>query len=298
MGVFIFFIYITHSYNPYIISLFPKHQLNNISSLLLPFPSLMNHGLTPSKESGRLLVLFLHFKVLAAIALLAIFMYLSFSYKRAYLVDFLCHKAPDTHRVPISTFIEHKEVIGKFNSETLEFQNKVIERSGLGNESYFPSGIHLIPTDHSFKSTAEEVEMVVFTIVQALFTKHTIDPGSINILVTNCSISCPTPSLASMIINKFGFRSNVRSFNLSGMGCSSGLLSISLAKDLFQVHKNSLALVVSTESICSNMYHGKDKSMLLANCLFRMGKLQFCSRIENATRKLLNMSLNILLELI
>lgn len=113
--------------------------------------------------------------------------------------------------------------------------------------------------------------MVLFKLVQDLFTKHRIDPKSVDIIITNCSLVCPTPSLATMMINKFGFRSNIRSFNLSGMGCSAGLLSISLARDLLRVHTNSSALVLNMESVSSNMYHGQVKSMLLANCLFRMG---------------------------
>ncbi|KAJ0079541.1 hypothetical protein Patl1_22364 [Pistacia atlantica] len=51
-----------------------------------------------------------------------------------------------------------------------------------------------------------------------------------------------------MIINRFGLRSDVMSFNLSGMGCSRGILSISLAKGLLKVHKNSTVLVLSMES--------------------------------------------------
>ena len=74
-----------------------------------------------------------------------------------------------------------------------------------------------------------------------------------------------------MIINKFGFRSNVKSVNLSGMGCSAGLLSINLAKDLLRVHKNSLALVLSMEAVAPNGYRGNTKSKLIANVLFRMG---------------------------
>ncbi|XP_050221222.1 3-ketoacyl-CoA synthase 7-like [Mercurialis annua] len=225
-------------------------QTNFVGTLSIPFPDL---------------------KLSLAIVLVAIFIYITFNSKRVFLVDFVCHKAHDSYRVPISTFIEHEEILGKFSSQTLEFQTKVLERSGIGNETYFPNGLHLFPIDQSLNSTIEEVEMVLFTIVQTLFTKHGINPKNIDILITNCSVTCPTPSLASMIINKFGFRSNVKNFNLSGMGCSSGLLSISLAKELLKVHKNSLVLVLSTESMCSNMYHGKEKSMLLANCLFRMG---------------------------
>ncbi|KAJ6757111.1 3-KETOACYL-COA SYNTHASE [Salix koriyanagi] len=220
----------------------------------------------------EILILLADFKVLAAVTLMvAISLYLSFNSKRVYLVDFMCYKAPNTLRVPLSSLIEHVERWGKFDSKTIEFQTKISERSGIGNETYLPTGAHQFPCDPSLSSTIEEVEMVLFTVVQDLFTKHRIDPKSVDIIITNCSLVCPTPSLATMMINKFGFRSNIRSFNLSGMGCSAGILSISLARDLLRVHRNSLALVLSMESVSSNMYQGQVKSMLLANCLFRMG---------------------------
>ena len=127
--------------------------------------------------------------------------------------------------------------------------------------------------------------MVLFSVVQNLISKLKIDPKSSDILIMNCSIVCPTPSLASMIINKFGFRSDILSFNLSGMGCSASLLSVSLAKDL-KLHRNSLALILSTESVCSNIYHGKVKSMLLANCLFRMGSAAVLLSNRNGDKKI------------
>lgn len=56
-----------------------------------------------------------------------------------------------------------------------------------------------------------------------------------DILITNCSIFCPTPSLASMLINKFKFRRDVQSYNLGGMGCSIGVIAIGLVRDMLQV---------------------------------------------------------------
>ncbi|KAJ6827032.1 3-ketoacyl-CoA synthase 6-like [Iris pallida] len=55
------------------------------------------------------------------------------------------------------------------------------------------------------------------------------------------------------------------------MGCSAGLISIDLARDLLQVHHGSNAVVVSTEIITPNYYRGNERHMLLPNCLFRMG---------------------------
>jgi 3-ketoacyl-CoA synthase len=62
-----------------------------------------------------------------------------------------------------------------------------------------------------------------------------IRPEEIDILVTNCSIYCPTPSLASMLVNKFKLRNDVQSYHLGGMGCGNGVMALGLLKDLLQV---------------------------------------------------------------
>ncbi|CAN0914150.1 3-ketoacyl-CoA synthase 5 [Linum grandiflorum] len=209
-------------------------------------------------------------KPLALLALFAVALYYTSTSKQIYLVDFVCFKGPKTHRVPISTFVEHAE-IGNSTKDTVEFQTKVIERSGIGEQSYLPTGMHFLPPSPSLKYGVEELEMVLFSTVQNLLTKLDVDPTTIDAVITNCSLVSLTPSLAAMVINKFGFRTDVKSYNISGMGCSAGLLSLSLARDMLRVHRNSLVLVVSVEAVSPSIYEGKVKSMLLANCLFRMG---------------------------
>ena len=59
--------------------------------------------------------------------------------------------------------------------------------------------------------------------------------AQVDILIVNCSLFNPTPSLSAMIVNHFRMKSNVVSYNLSGMGCSAGVIAISLAKELLQV---------------------------------------------------------------
>ncbi|XAR55223.1 Very-long-chain 3-oxoacyl-CoA synthase [Bertholletia excelsa] len=212
-----------------------------------------------------------HLLLLVAIALtIAIYCFFS-KFSSIYLVDFSCYLPPDHLRVPTAHFIEHFTVGAQFGPETLDFQVKIGKRSGIGCEAAVPPAVHELPPNGALKPTQEETEMVIFTVVKDLLSKHNLNPKSIDILVSNCSIFCSTPSIAAKIINKFGFRSNVKSVNLSGMGCSAGLLSISLAKDLLRVHKNSIALVLSMEAVTPNGYQGTIKSMLLANALFRMG---------------------------
>jgi hypothetical protein len=47
--------------------------------------------------------------------------------------------------------------------------------------------------------------------------------------------------LAAMIVNHFKMRSNVMTYNLSGMGCSAGVISLGLAQQLLQVCMHALA---------------------------------------------------------
>merc|ERR1711920_591525 len=55
------------------------------------------------------------------------------------------------------------------------------------------------------------------------------------------------------------------------MGCSAGVISIHLAKQLLQARANSTALVISTENITCNLYMGNERRFLVQNTLFRCG---------------------------
>jgi len=74
-----------------------------------------------------------------------------------------------------------------------------------------------------------------------------------------------------MLINHFKMRSDIITYNLGGMGCSAGLLSISLVNELLQVHPNCRAVVVSMENITQNYYTGTNRSMFIPNALFKVG---------------------------
>ncbi|PNX86360.1 3-ketoacyl-CoA synthase 11-like protein [Trifolium pratense] len=117
----------------------------------------------------------------------------------------------------------------------------------------------------------KEAEEVMFGAIDEVLEKTGVNAKDIGILVVNCGMFSPTPSLSAMIVNHYKLRENVLSYNLGGMGCSAGVISIDQVKHLLQVHPNSYALVVTTENITLNWYMGNNKSMLVTNCLFRMG---------------------------
>ncbi|MCO5604507.1 hypothetical protein L7F22_058674 [Adiantum nelumboides] len=188
-----------------------------------------------------------------------------------YLVDYACAKPPPELMVPYSIFRGHSEKSGCFDFHSLDFQRKILERSGLGEQTYLPPAMHVVPARPTMAAARAEAEDVMFGAINSLFDRTGINPKDIGILIVNCSLFNPAPSLSDMLVHKYKLRGNIRSYSLGGMGCSAGVISIDLAKRLLQVHRNTYALVISMENITQNWYFGNCKSMLIPNCLFRVG---------------------------
>merc|ERR1711966_289255 len=156
-----------------------------------------------------------------------------------YMLAFSTFKAPDSWKVTHDKFVEMMKLQGCFTDESVAFMARLIARSGTGQSTAWPPGI-----------------------VQCLDGKK-----------SDRSLFSPTPSLCAMVISKFQMRQDIQSFNLSGMGCGASLISVGLAKDLLQRRRfrGGKALVVSTEIITPNLYHGNERGYLLQNTLFRCG---------------------------
>ncbi|PKA46780.1 3-ketoacyl-CoA synthase 11 [Apostasia shenzhenica] len=218
----------------------------------------------------------LRFNLISVVTCSALLVFLSTLYfasrpRPVYLVNFACYKPDRSRKCSRQIFMDKSRLTGSFTDENLEFQKKILERSGLGDSTYLPEAVTNVPPNPSMEQARKEAEAVMFGALDELFAKTNLKPKDLGILVVNCSLFNPTPSLSAMIVNHYRLRGNIVSYNLGGMGCSAGLISIDLAKQLLQVHPNSYALVVSMENITLNWYFGNNRSMLVSNCLFRMG---------------------------
>jgi 3-oxoacyl-[acyl-carrier-protein] synthase III len=76
----------------------------------------------------------------------------------------------------------------------------------------------------------------------------------IGIVITNCSLFNPTPSLSAQIMNHFEMGSGTLNYNLGGMGCSAGVVALDLARQMLQLYPDRYALVVSHENLTSNWW--------------------------------------------
>ncbi len=226
-------------------------------------------------ELERPLVMDLGWKSMAILALVV--WYLSNKQKPVYLVDFVTWEPPEAWKVSPEELMNIMRAQKCFTEESLDFLALMLENNGCGPRTAWPPGIVKCLSGDNVKSdrTAEaarlEAEEVMYPIVRDLLTKTNTDPKDIDILVINCSLFSPTPSLCSMVVNEFNMRSDISSYNLSGMGCSAGIISIELVQNMLASKPGARAIVVSTENLTQNLYHGNERGFLLQNTLFRCG---------------------------
>eukprot|EP00983_Pelagomonas_calceolata_P045323 1139683-Pelagomonas_calceolata.AAC.2 len=124
-------------------------------------------------------------------------------------------------------------------------------------------------------SAYDECKMAVVGAVEGLLAKTGLQPSDVlslltqDVLVTTCSIYCPTPSMASMVVNHFKMNEDIQSYHLGGMGCANGVVAINMVSDLLKAHPNANALFITNETTTPAFYRGQDKSRLVTNVLFR-----------------------------
>ncbi|GJN12936.1 hypothetical protein PR202_ga31263 [Eleusine coracana subsp. coracana] len=193
--------------------------------------------------------------------------------KDVYLVEYGCFRPRPWFRAPLATCREHVHLMPFLvDKDDVAWGMRLLERSGLGEETCVPYAYHYLPPDSSLAASREEAELVIFSSVDDVFARSGVKPAEIGVVIVNCSILTPTPAFTDMIVRRYEMRSDVRSLNLSGMGCSARLISVGLAKNILQVAPpGTHVLVVSTEILSSQYYVGTERAMLLPNCLVRMG---------------------------
>ncbi|GFP82155.1 3-ketoacyl-coa synthase 15 [Phtheirospermum japonicum] len=202
---------------------------------------------------------------------LLVFVVLDLTPRSTYLVDFSCYLPPDELKITKEEYIELVKKSGKFNNTSIEFQQRVLNSSGLGDETYLPRTIFHPDYKKDLKGGREEAAVLMYGVVDELFAATGLRPRDIKILIVNCGVLNTTPSLSAMLINRYKLCRGIQSFNLGGMGCAAGITAVDLANDLLNGYPGSYALIVSTEVISFTWYGGDELDMLIPNCLLRMG---------------------------
>ncbi|XVF46458.1 hypothetical protein PTKIN_Ptkin03bG0027900 [Pterospermum kingtungense] len=192
--------------------------------------------------------------------------------QECYILDYQCHKPSDDRMVGTEFCGEVINRNKNLGLNEYKFLLKAIVSSGIGEKTYGPrmlfSGREETPT---LADGILEMEEFFYDSIGKLLSRSGISPQEIDLLVVNVSMLSAVPCLSSRIINHYKMRQDIKCFNLTGMGCSASLISLDVVKNVFKSYKNKYALLVTSESLSPNWYAGNDRSMILANCLFRSG---------------------------
>ncbi|KAK1360957.1 3-ketoacyl-CoA synthase [Heracleum sosnowskyi] len=194
------------------------------------------------------------------------------SYQCCYILDYQCYKPCDERKLNTEFCGEVIRRAKNLGLNEYKFLLKDAVSSGLGQETYAPCmDIHGREDNPTYKDGILEMEEFFFDSIEKVMSKTGISPRDIDVLVLNVPMLSPSPSLTSRIINHYKMRDDIKTYNLTGMGCSASLISINIVQSIFKSRKNVNALVVTPESLTLNWYTGNNRSMILANCLFRSG---------------------------
>ncbi|GJW54848.1 3-ketoacyl-CoA synthase 19-like protein [Tanacetum coccineum] len=201
------------------------------------------------------------------------------------MIDYELYKGKDEMKLGIDECAKIVLRNKNLHKEEYKFMLKTFVNSGLGDETYGTKNIILGKAEHpTLADSLSEMDAIIYDTLDCIFSRSNISPSEIDILVVNACLLPTIPSITSRIINHYKMRQDVKAYNLTGMGCSASLIAIHLIQQLFKTQKKRLAIVVSSESTVANYYPGKERSMMLSNCLFRVGG---CSMLltNDSTRK-------------
>lgn len=186
------------------------------------------------------------------------------------LLDYSCYCPEPDHRCNLELCEYFGMRSRRYSPESADFMRAIYRKSGLGDETYAPPYIFQPELDSKLPHAIVEADDGMCSAVAALLAKTSVAPEKISTLIVACSMFSPAPSLASRVANRFGFRDDIKSFNLSGMGCSTGALGMDLAARILR-RTPGYALLVVTEATGLNWYFGDNRHMLVTNCIFRVG---------------------------
>lgn len=200
------------------------------------------------------------------------------------MLSYECHKATEDQKLDTGSCAKIVTRNKNLGIEEYRFLLRTMVSSGIGEQTYCPKNvIEGREESATHMDAVSEMDGIIFHTLDKLFAKTGVSPSEIDIIVSSVSLFSPAPSLTARVINRYKMREGIKAFNLSGMGCSASVVAVDLVNQLFKTYKNSLAVVVSTESMGPNWYSGKDKSMMLSNILFRTGG---CSMLLTNNRAL------------
>ncbi|KAF8112309.1 hypothetical protein N665_0065s0083 [Sinapis alba] len=178
--------------------------------------------------------------------------------KPVYLVDFSCYLPPSHLKVSVKKIMSHVRVIREQgmwaktgeHDYLMDFVEKILERSGLGQETYIPEGLHCLPLEQTMAGSRKETEDVILGAVDNVLRNTGVSPSDIGgaaVLLSNVSKDRERAKYKLVHTVRVHTGSDDKSY-----GCArqeddeDGLVGVSLSKDLPMVAARTLKINIAT----------------------------------------------------
>ncbi|EFN51426.1 hypothetical protein CHLNCDRAFT_141048 [Chlorella variabilis] len=99
-----------------------------------------------------------------------------------YLLDFECYRPEQECMVSYNKFVTGSRNAGFFDDAAMDFQTRILHKSGLSEETFFPPGLHLEPPEFDMNRARQEAEIVMFNSVADVLRKTGLTPRQIDVL--------------------------------------------------------------------------------------------------------------------
>lgn len=114
------------------------------------------------------------------------------------------------------------------------------------------------------------VKLSADAILEAL-RRQNLSVDEVTTLIVNTCTGYLCPGISTYLIEKLGFSSHIKAYDLVGSGCAGAIPNIQLAEQVLQNNPEQIVVCVSVE-ICSAVYQmGNDLSLIVSNAIFGDG---------------------------
>lgn len=144
----------------------------------------------------------------------------------------------------------YKEPSAKDADVSLATAKRVYDNSGV-TLRYSPLPIEVLLEDAPLRRKnqlyIESARALSEVAVEKIFDGSDLKPGDVDLIITTSCTGFMIPALDAWLINRFGFRPDIRRLPITELGCAAGLSAIRMARDHIQAYPEATVLIVAVE---------------------------------------------------
>ena len=107
--------------------------------------------------------------------------------------------------------------------------------------------------------------------IQDALRQASLSVDDVSTLIVNTCTGYLCPGISTYLIEKFGFSSHIKAYDLVGSGCGGAIPNIQLAEQVLRNNPGEVVVCVSVEICSATFQMGNDLSLIVSNAIFGDG---------------------------